>query len=41
MSVKKGIHKWHEGESINMVAKCIVHVCIIAELKAYLLSHCI
>ena len=38
MSAKQGIHKWHRLESINMVAKCIVHMYITAKLKAYWLS---
>ena len=35
MTTKEGIHRWHGGESINMVAKFIEHMSITAELKAY------
>ena len=33
-SAKQGIHKWSQMK-INMVAKCIVHMHITIELKAY------
>ena len=35
MSVKQGVHKWYRLESINVVAKSIIHMYITAELKAY------
>ena len=38
MSAKQRIHKWHRWQSINMVAKSIGHIHIIAELKVYWLS---
>ena len=38
MCAKPGIHKLHERESINIVAKSIVHLHITVELKAYCLS---
>ena len=35
MFAKQRIHKWHRGESVNIVAKCIVCMHITAELKTY------
>ena len=35
MSAKQGIYKWHRWESINIFAKCIVHMYITAELKVW------
>ena len=34
MSAKQGIHKWSLVERLNMVAKCIAHMYITAELNA-------
>ena len=38
MSARQGIHKWQRLECINMAAKCIAHIHITANLKAYWLS---
>ena len=38
MSAKQGTHQWHRCENINIVAKCIVHMHITAEVKACWLS---
>ena len=35
MYAKHRLHKWHQQESINMGAKSIAHMHIIAEIKAY------
>ena len=39
MSARQGIHKWHRGESIKMIAKRIIHMYITAELNVCWLSY--